>query len=219
MKIPIYFRSIITFVIFAFMLNAAVAAAGTITLGGFTFDASAFPTSAALVSGGPASFSFPTTGTVNSDLLAATDSDLTSYMFGTPVDFTVTFGNGALQNLAGGDFVIFELGGVDDLSVKLNGITNSYTTVYTGFSAASTLLNAIAIDLSDFGVAANGLVSVLEISNASAHTQSASIDAIGGLNVASSTTPSAVPEPATFVCLAGGLALLVLFRRRLAGSR
>lgn len=194
------------------VLSGGAANAAIITLGGIDFDTTAFPTSAAFISGGPAAFSFPTTGTVNSDLQKAVDSDLTSYMFGTPLNFSVTFGNGALQNLAGADFVIFELGGVDDISVKLNGTTLSYLTVFTGFTAASTNLNAIGIDLSDFGIASNALVSVLEIGNASGRTLSASINAIGGLHIASSS----VPEPATFVSLVGGLALLGLFRRKLA---
>ena len=216
MKNSINYRRIAAIALFVWGLNAGAASATTITLGGFTFDATAFPTAASFVSGGPANFSFPTTGTVNGDLLKATDSDLTSYMFGPPVDFTVTFGNGALQNRSGADFVIFELGGVDNVSVKVGSTINTYLTVFTNTSAVNTNLNAIAIDLSDFGIASNDLVSSLEISNASgASSVSASIDAIGGLNTASSS----VPEPATYASLAGGLALLGLCRRRLPGLR
>jgi hypothetical protein len=125
----------------------------------------------------------------------------------------VTFGNAALQNRAGADFVIFELGIPDDVSVTLNSITNTYLTVNTGFTAAGFNLNAIAIDLSNFGIANNALVSTIEVNNASPVTGSASIDAIGALNT------SSVPEPSTFVSLAGGLILLTrLIRRRVVGS-
>jgi hypothetical protein len=195
-------------ILFVLALNVSTAAAATITLGGFTFDTTAFPTNASFVSGGPPSLSFATTGNINSDLLKATDSDLTSYIFGTPVDFTVTFGNAALQNRAGSDFVIFELGTPDDVSVKVGSTTHTYLTVDTGFTAAGFALNAIGIDLSDFGIANNALLSTIEVNNASPVTGSASLDAIGALNTAS------VPEPGTFVSLAGGLLLLACLRRR-----
>ncbi|MGH9666043.1 MAG: hypothetical protein ACRD9L_16580 [Bryobacteraceae bacterium] len=204
--------SIKTTTLLALALNVCTATAATITLGGFTFDTTAFPTSANFLSGGPPSLSFPTTGNINSDLLKATDSDLTSYIFGTPVDFTVTFGNAALQNRASADLVIFELGVPDDVSVKLGATTKTYLTVNTGFTAAGFNVNAIAIDLSDFGIASNALVSMIEVDNASPATGSASIDAIGGLS-------TAVPEPAMFVCLAGALVLLGLARRRRGGAR
>jgi len=129
-------------------------------------------------------------------------------MFDTPVGFTITFGNGALQNLAGADFVIFELGIPDEISVTVSAITNSYLTVNTGLTAAGFNLNAISIN--HFGIANNAFVSTIEVNNASPVTGSASKDAIGALNT------NTVPEPGTLVSFAGRFVLLFLFRRKQA---
>lgn len=195
------------------VLGVGAASAAPITLGGFTFDSTAFPTSDLLISGGPPALSFVSTGNVNTDLQMATDSDLNSFIFGTPVDFNATFGNGAIENGAGADFVIFELGIPDDVTVTVNSVTKTYLTANTGFSAAGFNLNAVAIDLSDFGIAANGLVSTINVNNASPVTGSASIDAIGALHAGT------VPEPMTWLPLMGGALLLGMLRlKRAAGT-
>jgi hypothetical protein len=139
-------------------------------------------------------------------LLKATDSDLTSYIFGTPVDFTITFGNDPIQNGTGADFVIFEPGSPDDVSVTVGSTTKTYLTQSSDFTADGFNLNEIASDLSDFGIGANSLVSTFEVNNTSPVTGSASICAIGALNT--------VPEPGTLLLLGSGLVGLGSARAR-----
>lgn len=202
------------FAVLAF--GACSASAATVTIGPYTFDTTAFPTSATFVSGGPSAFNFATTGSVNGDILKALDSDLGSYLFGTPTTFDATFGNGGIRNGAGADFVVFELGAPDNFSLTINGSTQSFLTASIGVTSPDGFaVNAAAVDLTSFGVASNAVVNTIRLNDASTApggTISASIAAIGALNFG--PVSPGVPEPSTMLLSMGALAFTGFARRR-----
>lgn len=192
--------------------------AAPISIGGYVFDSAAFPTAAQYVSGGPPTFS-SATGDLNADLLAAVNSDLATYVFGTPVTFNLLFGNAPVVNGVGADLVVFELGVPDTvtLSAEFGGAFTGpqvFATSFTGSQAAGFNLNAAAIDLSEFGVPLGDLVSLFQLNNTSTQTGSSSIVAVGALNTG--TPPLPVPDPGSTLLLIGiGLAGVTTWRKRL----
>ena len=168
----------------------------SISLGGYDFDDNAFPDLAAYVSGGPPSLSFTSTGDINADLLIAADADATTYIFGTPVVFDLTFVDNRLVNGPGPDLVVFELGADDGalVDIEVGGSLVGalpYLLTATGEFSSNFSLNAAVIDLDDFGVAAGTMIETIRIDNDSAavpggQTISSAICAVGALN---STAP------------------------------
>jgi hypothetical protein len=175
-----------------------------INVGPYVFDDNAFPDAALYIAGGPPTLSFVTSGDINTDLLIAANPDPGSYIYGTPVRFRLQFVDNRIVNDAGADLVLFELGTDDaaELSIlNLNVWTaaQNYVMTPTGFNVGGFSLNAVAINLDDFGVPAMGLVEYIELFNTGTGgtTISSSICAVGALN-------SVVPEPATLLMLALG---------------
>jgi thioredoxin 1 len=178
-----------------------------IILGPYTFDDNAFPDAATLVSGGPPSLSFPTTGNIDDDLLLAAGPDLTKYIYGTPTTFYVDFLDNKVVNDNGADIVLFDLGRPDAAMIAVRIDSGSgwtepqyFLLTDTGYDVAGYMLNAVEIDLDVFGVPAMDLIERIEINNDSipggGETISASIAAIGALN--SKTTGSGGVQPGYF---------------------
>lgn len=165
-----------------------------VTLGGFTFDDNAFPDAAFFVSGGPPSLSFTSTGDIDQDLLIAADPDATTFIFGIPVVFDLVFIDNRIVNDVGPDLVVFELGANDGalVDIEVEGSLVGalpFLLTPTGETAAGFSLNAVAIDLSEFGIAEGTRVQTIRINNDSSLvpggvTISSSIAAVGALNSA-----------------------------------
>lgn len=196
----------------SFLILAGWSVAG-ITIGPYTFDDDSFPDVATYVDGGPASYNFTPSGDTAADLLTAVDSDVDTYMYGTSVRFQLEFVNNQIINDTGADLVIFELGEADavEVIVFIDGVptaARNYMITPTGyFTTSGYSLNAVAIDLDDFGVSAMDTVQKIELfnTNEGGTTYSSSICAVSVLN-------SIAPEPATLLLIAlGGL---IVRRRR-----
>ncbi len=169
-----------------------------VTLGGFTFDDEAFPDAAFRVPGNPnPTFSFPTSGSVNGDLVIAADPDPTTFLAGAPTVFDLIFVDNRLVNESGPDLVVFELGVVEGFSLDVEVAGDfvgplQYVTIPTGevvtTPAGDVLsLNAVAIDLDDFGVPFDERIQTIRIDNDSrflpgSQVRSADIAAVGALN-------------------------------------
>ena len=131
-----------------------------VNIGGYSFHPGAFPDAAALVSGNPASLvtNFPTTGSAAGDILLASNAPETTYIFSADPNYKISlhFEDNILFNGPGADLVIFELGLADSAAVVVDvmGLPSGpivYTTSFTGSTVLGFDLNAVAIDLSDFG--------------------------------------------------------------------
>lgn len=168
-----------------------------VSLGGFTFGDDAFPDAASFVSGGPPTFSFPSTGNIDDDLLIAADPDPTTFMAGPPAVFELSFVDNRLVNDSGPDLVVYELGVLEgfSLEIEFDGVflgPLQFVTTDTGetvLSPAGDLLslNAAAIDLDDFGIPSGARIQTIRIDNDSRFLPgsgifSADIAAVGALN-------------------------------------
>ncbi len=189
---------------------AASAASASVSVGGYTFDNNAFVDALTASSG-----SYTTSGGSLASVL--TDVNAASYAFsfspGAYVDLSFT--DNVAVNGAGKDIVLFELGVPDGWNVTIGGITNSYTSAGTGFTAGGFGLNAAAFDLSDFGIAAGSSISSLRLSFFTAGGGTiASTSLIGALN---SGPAGGVPEASTWAMLIAGFGLTgAAMRRRTA---
>ena len=120
--------------------------------GGFTFDDNAY-VDALLGSSG----SFTTSGGTLADVL--TDTDAATFAFSDTNNpnayVNLGFTDNLLINGIGADLVLFELGNLDSLrlSLSLGETTITYITTWTGDTVGGQNLNAVAIDLDDFGIA------------------------------------------------------------------
>ncbi|GMQ88171.1 MAG: hypothetical protein BMS9Abin08_1398 [Gammaproteobacteria bacterium] len=121
------------------------------------------------------------------------------------VVLTLGFLAGDLVNGVGDDLVLFEIGTPDAFSLTINGTTLSVAmTLDTGDKiTGGAQLNAIAIDLNDFGVAADAAISSIDVGLAR-----------GGASFALAGTLVAVPVPAAVWLFGSGLLGLVGVARR-----
>ena len=191
----------------ASVLTFAQPAAADVTVGGFTFEDNAFADTLIASSG---SFTF-----VGPSLASAlTDSSASTYAFSNDTGAFVTLGftDNLLVNGAGADLVLFELGIPDPFRVTINGISATYATTNTGFTAAGFNLNAAAIDLTLFGILSGASVTqvMLEFPNNGTRASTALVGALNSAN--------AVPEPSTWAMLIGGVGLMGGVMRRRARS-
>ncbi|OPY85041.1 MAG: hypothetical protein A4E72_02052 [Syntrophus sp. PtaU1.Bin208] len=196
------------FLVFLMMVVLSGTASASISVGGYTFDDNAFVDTLISSSG-----SFNTSGGSLSDVL--TDKDEATYAFSWSSGAYVNLGftDNLLVNGSGADLVLFETGVPDSFSVTINSITNNYLTSYTGYSAGGYDLNAVAINLEDFGVASNaGLSSILIGMDIVGSGTVPSLSLAGALNSSS----SAVPIPAAVWLFGSGLVGLLGLRRKVA---
>jgi len=184
----------------------ATGASGAI-IGGIGFADNAFADT--LVSG---TGTFTTSGGPLASVL--TDQNEGTYAFcgGRPSVCTLTlaFTDNAVINGPGVDLAVFELGAPDSFQITLNGLTNQYATVGTGFSADGFNLNVGQVDLSDFGYASNAQVTEILLRSVTANFTSPSFSLVGAVNSA-----SPVPEPST-LWLTGVSGAVYLMRRRIS---
>ncbi|MBD2180467.1 PEP-CTERM sorting domain-containing protein [Planktothrix sp. FACHB-1355] len=197
-------------------LGVANTANAATFVAGYTFDDNAFSDSLLSFSG-----DYTISGGSLEQVL--TDSDLTTYAFSFSPDAYVNLGftDNFLVNGAGDDLVLFELGIPDtfEVSLTVGGITNSYTSSNTGFQAAGYNVNALSINLDDFGVAAGGLLSnvVVGLGIQTISGTVPSLAVVGALNSAPVGGSTSVPEPGSamaFLALGAFGATSVLKRKQ-----
>jgi hypothetical protein len=149
--------------------------------------------------------------TVGGTLAAVlTDQDPATYAWSwTPGAYVVLNFSTPIVNGPGVDLALFETGATDTfkLSLTVGGTTINYPSVYTGLPAGGFNLNVATIDLTNFGVAADGTVNQivvgLDIEGGTGTVPSLSL--AGALN--------AVPVPGAIWLLGSGLAGLLGWRR------
>ncbi|RCJ16252.1 hypothetical protein A6S26_33560 [Nostoc sp. ATCC 43529] len=167
--------------------------ASAATVAGFSFDDNAFADT--LIS----SFGDYTTsgGSLQSVL---TDTDVGTYAFSFTPNASVQLGftDNVLVNGAGKDLALFELGIPDQfkVSVNINGITNTYQSTGTEFSASGFLVNVATIDLDDFNIAAGSSLDsiIVGLDTISDEATVPSLSLVGALN-----SGIRVPEPSTIL--------------------
>jgi hypothetical protein len=211
------------------------AQAASITIGTYTFSGpEAFPTDATYVSGDTTYIEHPpgtswnsVAGNSTTDLAAAlTGDNLIFGVGGESIVVDLTFGGARILNLAGNDLVIFETVFEEDfdLAVYAEDVLSgpqTYFSVSTGFTVGDIVgttntanLNAVEIDLSDFGIGLGEAVSKFRLYTQPVavppedSTAGADIVVVGALNF----TP--VPIPATVYLFASALGILGWVRRR-----
>jgi hypothetical protein len=198
-------RRILATIAAAVALTSAGGAAATVSVGAFDFDDNAFVDSLDASQG-----NFTAIG--NGFPGAITDASATTFVFSwdQAVFLDLAFTDNAAVNGAGADLVIFELGALDPIRLTINGIVRDYMTSFTGFKAASYNLNAVAVDLGDFGVANLGKVTSLRLETPWNESTVASPAVVGALN-----SGSLVPEPGQWVLMILGFGMVgALMRRR-----
>jgi len=190
------------------VLSLSGPASASITVGGYTFDNNAFVDTLISSTG-----SFTTSGGSLSDVLTDTDAGTYAFSWTSGASVNLGFTDNFLVNGTGMDLVLFETGVPDTFKVTLNGITNNYLTNYTGYSAGGWDLNAVAINLDDFGIASSATLSsvLLGLDYVGSGTVP-SLSLVGALN----SSNSAVPIPAAVWLLGSGLVGLIGLRKKLA---
>lgn len=140
-----------------------------------------------------------------------TDRDAGTYAFSFSAGAQLTLGWAGRQafNGIGADIDLYELGTPNALSVTINGISRSFTSVATS-SSLGYALNRVSIDLSDFGVASGAGIGSLVIGMAG------SASSVPTLSLVAARQISVVPENGTVALMALGLAGLILSVRRRA---
>lgn len=167
----------------------------------------------------------------------ATDNNLSTYLAAVnevdpTVNMTLGFTDNAAINGSGDDLVLFFLFDQsmfdNNNTVTINGMTQSlsYSDVYDGLGNQVTvdnvnwdgqvfnnvLLTAATLDLSDFGLATDELISSLFISlNGNDPETPGALSMVAALN--SAPAPAPVPLPAALILFLSGLAGLSLFSR------
>jgi len=196
--------------ILALPLALLVNSAQAVSIGGY--EVNAFATSLDGIA--PAAAGLDVT-TIGGTLAAVTtDTSVDSYVFlptgksSSSVALTLGFVSGSLVNGAGDDLVLFEIGAPDNFSVTIGGTNLDLATSDTGFQNSDPAqLNAVAIDLSAFGVANGAVVTQVTVGfNAGGATF-----ALAGA-LAPSMSP--VPVPAAVWLFGSGLLGLAGFARR-----
>lgn len=168
-------------------VSIAAPASATTSVGGISFADNAFADAVSYTGS-----AITTVGGTLTQVL--TDTDPGTFARG-GADNTITFSfiDNVAVNGVGKDIALFELGGADDFTVILNGISKTYTSVYTGMMAGGYNLNVLAFDLGDFGVLAGQTISSLTLAfPANGAGTRATPSLVGAIN------SSTVPEPATW---------------------
>ncbi|MFN3370016.1 MAG: PEPxxWA-CTERM sorting domain-containing protein [Sphingomonadaceae bacterium] len=191
-------------------LLLAVPAAASVSIGGFTFADDAFADRLVASAG-----TFTVSGGTLEGVLTDADPGTFAFSFSPGAFLELEFVDNVAFNGDGNDIVLFELGIPDAWRVTINGVTNTYGAVNTGFNAAGFDLLAAAFDLSDFGIAAGGLVSSLRLEFIVSGTTGtvASTSLVAALNSRSLGTPG-IPEPATWALMIAGFGLVGFVARR-----
>ena len=186
------------------------ASKAAIIIGGFSFDDNAFADTLISSSG-----TFTTSGGTLNSVLTDKNPGTFAYSF-TPSAFVeLGFTDNLLVNGSGADLVLFELGDVDALKVSIGGVIRTYATAFTGQTAGGFNLNAVGIDLNDFGIAngatLNSIVIGMDIENARGTVPSLSL--AGALNTVAPR--HSVPDSGSSIglLLVGSLALAGMRRR------
>ena len=217
---------------------ASLAAQATTTIGGYSFADNAFADNL-LASNGTAFIIEGTAPTVAANI---TDNDPYTGVFNTKdltSSLTLQFTDNVAYNGAGADLVLFDIGSVDRFYLTINGKTVGNTTDITDYTSGyktvmvspavtdsngvvvTKQLNAVAIDLSDFGVAQGqsintvtvgmNLGTIAPIQGNSQNESRPTLGLVGALY----TAAAPVPEPETYAMLLAGLgAIGAMVRRR-----
>ncbi|MEZ5894188.1 MAG: hypothetical protein R3C58_13725 [Parvularculaceae bacterium] len=210
----------------------AAAEAAPITLGGYDVDTDNFATSAELTYGGGRIFQEGGPGALTptslSDSLSGSNArdGLLCELYS--CGFQVFFADG-IQNQVGDDLVLYGLGDSKNefFNLLINGVKlYDLELVDTGELIAGTsfALVALAIDLSDFGLALGDSITSIRISMMSATADKEEFSAFASLNSQSGFSTLVVDEktlvnplPASFILfLCGGAGILGAARRKIA---
>lgn len=181
-------------------IAAAVPATAATLVGGYSFDDNAFADTLISSSG-----SFTVSGGSLASVLTDIDAGTYAFSFSPGAFVELGFTDNSLVNGTGADLVLFELGvpSVFRLSITIGGTTRSYSSTDTGFNAGGFNLNAVAIDLDDFGIASLASLGSVVIGMDDCSNTCPSLSLVGALN---SGPVGAVPEPSTLALVS--LALL-----------
>lgn len=217
---------------------ASLAAQATTTIGGYSFADNALVDNL-LISNGSA---FIIEGTAPTVAANVTDNDAYTGVFNTKdltSSLTLQFTQSDALNGAGADLVLFDIGSVDRFYLTINGKTMGNATDITDFASGyktvmvapavtdsngnvvTKQLNAVAVDLSDFGVAQGqgiktltvgmNLGTIAPIQGNSQNESRPTLSLVGALYPAAAP----VPEPETYAMLLAGLgAIGAMVRRR-----
>lgn len=218
-------KKIITTAIVVFASCNAYAA--PIMIGDLTFDESQFADAIGDTTGDITTFVVANPPSDPSDPFALdsisvdealTDTDINTGVFCNPApcDIELLFTDNFVVNGLGDDLLIFEQGGLESLTVTINGISLNFprsdaTLNPTIADELGGLLNIYAADLSSFGLADGAMVDSVTL-NLIDEEFFGSADPM--LVVA--TNSARVPEPAVIALFAAGLFGIGLVRRRKA---
>jgi hypothetical protein len=166
------------------------------TVGGITFDDNAFAdelVSAESIAG----WVYGGGATSLEDALVGSNPDDYAYAFGSDSEVVLGFVDNAVINLAGDDLAVFELGTIESflLAVTIDGATNLYSAVDTGYDAGGYDLLVATIDLDDFGVASNALVNTVQLFPDPFDVDPADFTVVGALNNVSLSCYPDLPDP------------------------
>jgi len=124
------------------------------------------------------------------------------------------FSSTNVYNGAGNDLALFFVGLNSQFSMSLGGVSNSYTTIDTGYNVTDSFgtyaLTVALVDLDDFGLAANSSLGNFDVLLGDAGHPALSM--VAGFN----TGVAPVPLPAPLLLLLSGLAWLGMMGRRKA---
>lgn len=210
----------------AALIAGAAPASASVVIGGYTFDVNAFADTA--VSGGSGSgsiftFSAPPGGLSPSLQSALTDKSAdtgTYFSAGSTSGLTafvdLGFTDNVVVNGAGVDLVIFEEAAAQFVRVTIGGVSLELPGIDTGIDNGWGLnINAVVVNLGDFGVAAGDTVSGMRIDLSGPMGNGGTTPSILEVGALNSRTPGGtVPEPASWALAALGLLGAAATRRR-----
>lgn len=235
----VYLYLLVFFTIISLM--GSIAFAVPLTIGPYTFadGERAFVDDATFISGDPTYIAHDPgeswhnfLGNTDTDLDAAlTGSDITLGVDGGGINFDLFFTDNFAVNGSGADLIVYETVSPEsfDLALYISGSLSSfvtYTPSATGFTVGDVVgttnsgsLNAVPIDLSDFGILSGDTISTIRIwSHVGGFSfpstiSGADIVAIGALNSAAT-----VPIPSTIFLIGIGMVGLIGLKSKIAGD-